>query len=68
MRATGSYTSGLLKLCLDSKHQNYQLLASAMSGEIKTENRSETIYKFSDADLKFIKECVCICYYRTLSK
>ena len=76
-QATGDYTTGLLKLSLDSKYLNFQLINSAKSGEIRTESRGvtpgselsvETIYKFSNDDLKFIKECVCMCYYRNLSK
>lgn len=76
-QATGDYTTGLLKLSLDSNYLNFQLINSAKSGEIRTESRGatpgselsvETIYKFSKDDLKFIKECVCMCYYRNLSK
>ena len=76
-QATGDYTTGLLKLSLDSNYLNFQLINSAKSGEIRTESRGatpgselsvETIYKFSNDDLKFIKECVCMCYYRNLSK
>lgn len=76
-QASGDYTTGLLKLSLDSKYLYYQLITSAKSGEIRTESRGvtpgselsiETIYKFSEDDLKFIKDCVCMCYYRNLSK
>ena len=76
-QASGDYTTGLLKLSLDSEYLYYQLINSAKSGEIRTESRGvtpgselsiETIYKFTDDDLKFIKECVCMCYYRNMNK
>ena len=76
-QASGDYTTGLLKLSLDSEYLYYQLINSAKSGDIRTESRGvtpgsqlsiETIYKFTDDDLKFIKDCVCMCYYRNSSK
>ena len=76
-QASGDYKTGLLKLSMDSKYLFFQLISSATSGEIRTESRGVTpgsessirsIYKFSEEDLKFIKECVCMCYYRSLNK
>lgn len=71
--ATGSYETGNLRFELDSDYNNFQALYSAKYGEIRkesigmlpgSESQIELIYKFTDEQINFIKECVCMKYYR----
>lgn len=71
--ATGSYETGALRFELDSDYNNFQTIYSAKSGEIRKESigmlpgseiQLELIYKFNDEQINFIKECICMKYYR----
>ena len=70
-----SYKNGILLFPLDSETDNYEILAKAKLGQIKQTNSllgsgSQNIFSYflTEEQLKFLRDCISIKYYRNLKK